>query len=341
MTSAVQNRHQLRRRAADGITMTTLAGMLLCASIPATTSFAAETAAVSCERDLTCMRETKVADEQKFSAGPNLTEWRLSAGKTCPSLLRTGAHDAPDSLQDAVTSMKFMLIPGACYQRENLDGQTHEVCLDPYYLGIYEVTFAEYDQFARATGRELPDDEGWGRGRRPVINVSVYDALNFAKWLSRKTGAHYRMPTEFEWEHAARAGSATLYPWGNALGQNRANCVGCGSQWDDEQTAPVGSFAPNAWGLYDVIGNVAEWTCSMRDPDPAHSFARCDSIYETRRRAYRNGAWSDDPDRLGTAFRDWNVAIRRTDDVGFRLLVECHDCRNEGEEAEAQTLAKH
>jgi formylglycine-generating enzyme required for sulfatase activity len=236
--------------------------------------------------------------------------------------------------------MELVLIPGACYENADPTGQTLKICVDPFYIGAYEVTFDEFDRFARATGRELADDEGWGRGNRPAVNVSVYDALNFAKWLSRETGAHYRLPTEVEWEHAARAGSEMSFPWGDELGSNRANCDGCGSQWDDKQTAPVGSFAPNAWGLYDVIGNVAEWTCSMRDPDPAHSFARCDSIYETRRRAYRNGAWSDDEERLGVAFRDWNVALRRTDDVGFRLVRECGDCGLDRLPNQNQTVAQ-
>jgi hypothetical protein len=92
------------------------------------------------------------------------------------------------------------------------------------------------------------------------------------------------------------------------LGKNRANCDGCGSRWDDEQTAPVGSFPPNSWGLYDMAGNVGEWTCSMRDPDPANSFKRCDSIYKTRRRVYRNGGWSDGPKSITASSRDWNVA---------------------------------
>ncbi len=226
--------------------------------------------------------------------------------------------------------MELVLVPGACYVTGAEDERHAKVCIDPYYIGAFEVTFEEYDRFVRATGRKLPDDEGWGRGCRPVINVGVYDALNFAKWLSRKTGHHYRLPTEVEWEHAARAGSDALYPWGNELGSNRANCDGCGSRWDGEQSAPVGSFLPNAWGLHDVVGNVAEWTCSMRDPDPEHSFERCDSIYETRRRAYRNGSWSDEPDRLHLPFRDWNAAMRRTDFVGFRLVRECSACRTDG-----------
>jgi formylglycine-generating enzyme required for sulfatase activity len=296
----------------------------------ATVNAVAETAQTtsSCEADLTCVGNTKMAVGHEFSSGPDLSRWHRVSLKTEAAFVATAANPIPPSLRDPTTGMELLLVPGSCYRTDGTKGPPVKVCLEPYYIGAYEVTFDEYERFSRATKRQLPDDEGWGRGRRPVINVSVYDALNFAKWLSRKSGAHYRLPTEVEWEYAARAGTTTAYPWGNELGNNRANCNGCGSQWDDEQTAPVGSFAPNAWGLYDVVGNVGEWTCSMRDPDPAHSFERCDSIFETRRRAYRNGGWSDDADRLTTAFRDWNVAMRRVDDVGFRLVRECSECKS-------------
>jgi formylglycine-generating enzyme required for sulfatase activity len=280
----------------------------------------------SCEVNMTCDRETKVVAPEP-SRGPGLSDWRLLARDTVAPVPASG-EPVPRAFEDAVTGMRFVLIRGGCYLRGWSSGTSKEVCLDPYYIGAYEVTFDEYDRFASATDRDLPDDEGWGRGRRPAINVSVYDALNFAKWLSRKAGVHYRLPTEVEWEHAARAGHTSVYPWGNALGENRANCDGCGSRWDDERTAPVGSFAPNVWGLYDVAGNVGEWTCSMRDPDPAFSFERCDSIYKTRRRVFKNGGWSDGPESLAMSFRDWNVAMRRSDDVGFRLLRECTACKS-------------
>ena len=94
-------------------------------------------------------------------------------------------------------------------------------------MGRYEVTFDEYDAFARATGRPLPPDEGWGRGQRPVIHVSWDDAVAYTRWLSEQTGHVYRLPTEAEWEYAAGRGVRTLYWWGNALGENRANCFNC------------------------------------------------------------------------------------------------------------------
>jgi formylglycine-generating enzyme required for sulfatase activity len=281
----------------------------------------------ACEQNLTCARETKTVVIGDFSHGPRLADWARVAPNSEAGVLPAALDRAPASLRDPETNMEFVLVPGACYRTHGTSEAAHRVCLDPYYIGKYEVTFEQYDQFARATDRTPPDDEDWGRGLRPAINVNVYDALNFAKWLSRKTGRHYRLPTEVEWEHAARAGGTTSFPWGDDIGTNRANCDGCGSPWDDERTAPVGSFAPNAWGLYDVAGNVGEWTCSMRDPDPPRSFEGCDSIYKTRRRTYRNGGWSDRPESLAASYRDWNAAMRRSDDVGFRLVRECVECR--------------
>jgi formylglycine-generating enzyme required for sulfatase activity len=293
----------------------------------------------ACEENLTCARETKTVVIGEFSQGPRLSDWSPVAQNPEATVVPVAEGRVPQSIRDPVTGMELVLVPGACYRTNGLSGEANQVCLDPYYIGAHEVTFDAYDSFARATDRPLPDDEDWGRGRRPAINVSVYDALNFSKWLSRKTGTHYRLPTEVEWEHAARAGSTGVFPWGDELGENRANCDGCGSQWDDEQTAPVGSFQPNAWGLYDVAGNVGEWTCSMRDPDPTHSFERCDSIYKTRRRAYRNGGWSDGPESLAISSRDWNVAMRRSDDVGFRLVRECVECRADFQRSTGERVA--
>ena len=138
-----------------------------------------------------------------------------------------------------------------------------------FALSKCEVTFEEYAPFAAATGRRT-NDAGRGRGSRPVINVSWDDAVAYTEWLSEQTGKRYRLPSEAEWEYAAclqrgaprrqaRAGTTTKYSWGKKIGRNLANCNGCGSRWDDEKTAPVGSFPANAWGLHDMHGNVWEW----------------------------------------------------------------------------------
>ncbi len=176
----------------------------------------------------------------------------------------------------------------------------HEVEVASFALGVYEVTFEEYDRFARATRRDRPNDGGWGRGRRPVMNVSWEDATAYAAWLSEETGEEYRLPSESEWEYAARAGSTTRYTWGDDIGRNRANCAGCGGRWDDaNRTAPAGSFAANAWGLHDMHGNVWEWVDG--------------------RRVVRGGSWGNDPRALRSANRNGTRAGVRTSYIGFRV----------------------
>jgi formylglycine-generating enzyme required for sulfatase activity len=118
-----------------------------------------------------------------------------------------------------------------------------------FKLARYEVTFEEYDRFALATGGRLPNDWGWGRGRQPVVDVSWEDAVAYAGWLSKQTGKHYRLPSEAEWEYAARGGTKTDYWWGDQVGQDNANCDGCGSKWDNKQPAPVGSFKRNSFWI--------------------------------------------------------------------------------------------
>ena len=175
-----------------------------------------------------------------------------------------------DALKSGGEGPQMVVLPTGSFQmgspatetgRWNNEGPVRTVTISRRIaMGRYEVTFADYDRFAEAKFfTRRPDDEGWGRGRRPVINVSQKDAKAYAAWLSAQTGKTYRLPSESEWEYAARAGTRTLYSWGDEIGVNRANCRGCGSEWDDEQTAPVGRFTANAFGLYDLHGNVWEW----------------------------------------------------------------------------------
>jgi formylglycine-generating enzyme required for sulfatase activity len=193
------------------------------------------------------------------------------------------------------------------------------------------VTFAEYDRFAEATGREKPDDEGWGRGRRPVINVSWEDARDYAQWLAEQTDRPYRLPSEAEWEYAARAGTRTAYWWGGELresGTVRANCDGCGSAWDNRRTAPVGSFAANPFGLHDSAGNVWEWVedCWHDNyegaPSDGSAWQEAKKSGECALRVLRSGAWNFVPERLRSAFRDGFVVINRVNGFGFRLAQD-------------------
>ena len=196
----------------------------------------------------------------------------------------------------------------------------------PIAMGRYEVTFADYDRFADVDSRRTwPDDEGWGRDSRPVINVSQKDAKAYAVWLSAQTGKTYRLPSESEWEYAARAGTRTRYSWGDEIGVNRANCDGCGSEWDNRQTAPVGSFAANAFGLFDMHGNVRErvedcWHKNYKGAptDGSAWTTGCDE----ERAVVRGGSWYGYPRFLRSAFRFWFTPSNRFDVDGFRLVQD-------------------
>ncbi|ETX01044.1 MAG: hypothetical protein ETSY1_08965 [Candidatus Entotheonella factor] len=171
-----------------------------------------------------------------------------------------------DTLADGTLGPEMVVIPQgelmmgspASEHRRDDDEIQHRVRITrPFAMGKYEVTFAEYDRFAEQTQREMPYDQRWGRGNRPVINVSWYDATAYAKWLSEQTGKRYRLPTEAEWEYAARAETSTAYSFGNDASQLQAYAW-CGDVALD-RTQPVDSLIPNPWGLYHMHGNVWEW----------------------------------------------------------------------------------
>ena len=194
----------------------------------------------------------------------------------------------------------------------------------PFAVGKYEVTFAEWDACVAAggCGGHRPGDEGWGRGRRPVINVSWLDAKAYVSWLSRKTGKRYRLLSEAEWEYAARAGTTTRYSWGDDIGHNRANCDGCGSRWDNRQSAPVGSFPANLRGLHDVHGNVWEWVadCWNENYRGAPTDASAWMSGECSRRVVRGGSWNSNPGDLNSSVRSRDRSGLRYYAIGFRVV---------------------
>ena len=208
--------------------------------------------------------------------------------------------------------------------RDKDEGPRHRVRINyRFAVGIYEITFREWDVCA-ASGRcrgFAPDDEGWGRENRPVINVSWDDAQSYVTWLSDVTGESYRMLSESEWEYAARAGSFTAYTWGNRVGRSRAVCNGCGSRWDSKRTAPVGSFPANAWGLHDMHGNVWEWVrdCWQESYYRAPSDGSPSERGDCTKRVLRGGAWDTKPMSLRAADRVWVTADSRYKARGFRI----------------------
>ena len=237
------------------------------------------------------------------------------------------AVEAPIGKIENSVEPEMVAIPKGCFQmgspeseqdRDN-DEHQHEVCVDAFKIGKYEVSFDEYQQFCDATGCSKPGDQGWGRSNRPVINVRWDDAIAYAEWLSSKTGKRYRLPTEAEWEYAARGGRETRYPWGDDIGSNKANCAGCGSQWDKKKTAPGGSFAANDFGLYDTVGNVWEWTCSRYAGKYNGSEQSCAEQGDNGRRVFRGGSWSYVPKAVRSASREWNHTFHSSKYLGFRL----------------------
>lgn len=241
----------------------------------------------------------------------------------------TKQREFRDSLSDGSKGPILIEIPAASYSMgsgiSSLDFDErpkHAVELRRFAIGKFEVTFDEYDAFARATGRPMPDDKGWGRGQRPVINVSWEESLTYTRWLSEQTGKRYRLPTEAEWEYAAGGSARTLYWWGNSPGENRANCFNCGSEWDAHLSAPVGSFAANPLGLHDSSGNVAEWVqdCYQPSYEGAPSDGSAWNTVGCTRHVTRGGGFNSPANTLRLTKRDQQLASMRADDLGFRVV---------------------
>jgi formylglycine-generating enzyme required for sulfatase activity len=193
-----------------------------------------------------------------------------------------------------------------------------------FAIGRFEVTFEEWDRCVDEGGcMTRPDDRGWGRGQRPVINVSWLDAKAFVAWLSQKTGFKYRLPTEAEWEYAARAGTSTTYWWGADVGSGRANCQNCNTG-QGRMTLSVGAFKPNAFGLYDTSGNIAEWVedCWHDDYHGAPTDGSAWNQPQCQLRVLRGGAFDSDAMYVSSAARfryDYDVPYSAN---GFRIVRE-------------------
>ncbi len=205
----------------------------------------------------------------------------------------------------------------------NRDEQpVHDISVKTFAMARHEVTFEQYDQFVKATATKKPDDEGWGRDNRPVIWVSWQEATDYTEWLSQQTGRHYRLPTEAEWEYAARAGKQKIYGYSNQIGKNRANCANSGSHWSNNLTAPVGSFAYNDFGLYDMVGNVWEWTCSAYQSRYRGGEIICADKDNYSGRVLRGGSWFLDKRLCRVAARNWSYINSSYNNVGFRVVAE-------------------
>jgi formylglycine-generating enzyme required for sulfatase activity len=196
-----------------------------------------------------------------------------------------------------------------------------QVEVSAFKISKYEITFAQYDLFCDATSRVKPRDNTWGRENRPVININWVDADAFAKWLG------CRLPTEAEWEYACKAGSDTPFNTGNNLTTDQANYDGnypyngnaTGSY--RQKTSPVGSFSPNAWGLYDMHGNVWEWCSNWYGDYPNAPANNPQGPSEGQVKIYRGGSWGSDAEVSRSAYRNHLNPNNKSDFIGIRLVL--------------------
>ncbi|MCG6985639.1 MAG: SUMF1/EgtB/PvdO family nonheme iron enzyme [Thiocapsa sp.] len=230
-------------------------------------------------------------------------------------------------------------IPGGCFvmgspaeepERDPDEGPQHEVCVPPFQLGQREVTFADWDACVMDQGcTKNPSDEGWGRGQRPVINISWEDVNEYLRWLNRLTGMGYRLPTEAEWEYAARAGTTTPFSTGSCIDTDQANYdgtfeyAGCGAHTGVNlgRTAPTGSYPANPWGLFDMHGNVNELTLDCWnggfDGAPTDGSAWLDG--NCTQRVMRSGSWYGYAGYMRSAYRCRAGTGFSHRSIGFRL----------------------
>ena len=242
--------------------------------------------------------------------------------------------DAPvqpgNTFRDCGVCPELVLVPAGSYRMgspateagRHADEQQRSVTIPAAFAaGVHEITFAEWDACLAGggCGGQRPDDGGWGRGRRPVVNVSWEDAQAYVAWLSAETGADYRLLTEAEWEYVARAGTTTPFHTGATISTDQANYDGLSAPYGSgvrgayrAQTITVGSFAPNAFGLHDVHGNVAELVQDCYE-ESSGGGSTCGG------RVLRGGSWASRPELLRSAYRGWCAPNLRHHLNGFRV----------------------
>ncbi len=235
----------------------------------------------------------------------------------------------------ANSTPEMVVIPGGTFVmgspanevgRDN-EGPQRSVTIKGFAISRCEVTFADWQFCVDSGDCAVKYDSGWGREQRPAIRISWNDTQRYISWLNTKTGGQYRLPTEAEWEYAARAGKATRYSWGNAPSGEHANgddVVGWPEDGYKNQTAPAASFKANPWGLYDMHGNVSEWVEDCRHSNytgaPSDGSAWLEANGgDCRLRGIRGGSWRSRPLFLRSAYRIWGGTDQGDYQLGFRL----------------------
>ena len=232
--------------------------------------------------------------------------------------------------QDAPFAPEMVVLPAGSFLMGSPEGEAgrsvhqgpqRQVTVAGFAIGRYPVTFDEYDHCCAEMNWEKPDDRGWGRGKRPVINVTWLDARAYASWLSEKTGRDYRLASEAEWEYACRAGTQTAFWWGDGFDPAMANT----SESRRGRTSEVGSYPANAWGLFDTLGNVSQWvedhyhSSYLDAPNDGRAWVDA-GAQENRPRVLRGGSWSSRQVSARCASRFRLNPNSRSNSFGFRVV---------------------
>ena len=231
--------------------------------------------------------------------------------------------------RDEIGTPEMVVIPAGSYRMGEASGR-HKVSIpQPFAVGRYPVTVAEWRRFVLSGETTYaPADNGWEGDNLPVTNINFVHAQAYVRWLSKQTGKGYRLLSEAEWEYACRAGSVTEYHWGDELGKNNCNCQDSKSAWSCKRASPVGSFAPNAFGLHDMLGNVWEWVedawhdtykGAPADGKAWSSGGAISTLGNQEWRVLRGGSWIVDPRDARSAIRFMNDQLSRNAYTGVRI----------------------
>ena len=307
----------------------------------------------------------QVVELAEAAVGDNVIVAMVNAAKGAGTDLLSTRLYAPgstfrDTLPSGGASPEMVVVPAGRFWMGCVSGKdcydhgkpVREVVIaKPFSLSVHEVTFDDYDRFVPAM---RTDDRGWGRGRRPVINVSWNDARDYVDWLATETGKDYRLPTEAEWEYAARAGTTRKWHFGNddaelcayanhldlssdAIAEDLRRTVlyqgrnlRCSDGFGD-RTAPVGSFAPNPWGLRDMHGNVFEWVedCWNDSYTGAPRDGRVWLQGDCQQRVVRGGGWTSIDGNVSASFRMGSNQNLRRHELGFRVARTLEPSRDD------------
>ncbi len=267
-------------------------------------------------------------------AGPSFAQAPQPARQADPNAMVRDCRDGCPEMVPIQAGEFTMGSPPTEVGREPPEGPMHSVRIARSFLvGKYNVTVRQYARFVAETHHssgdtcnERPDLDWRNPGfsqepTSPVVCVNYVDAQAYIAWLSKKSGHSYRLLSEAEYEYVNRAGAVTAYWWGSDIGANHANCVGCGSRWDNKSTSPASSFPPNPFGVYDTTGDVYAWVADCWNPtyDNAPRDGAANLKGDCTHRGLRGGGWGSSAAHLRVAFRLADPYGARHDNMGFRV----------------------